>query len=702
MWARWLLPLLGTLAAVGFAQTSDQQRRNPVVGDTNQQPSRVHEDSPLLAELRRSSTTGIFVEVLSSARSCQVRVNGRWVLHHAKAGSASPGSNVFEQEVSLHGLYTVVVHPVTGRRTASAFSPGQVPAGGYSGLEDLLAGVQPGRVVVLCALGEAALSLDAAGQRLFRALNTSFAPDLQTRSMLALVAVKDGNVLAEGYAPNLHALSGGDHDPTLRLAATVPVSRSGHVTCSAPDTLHERLRHQFCSRYDGYRGLCGCAGRPLPPPTPAPFADTSRFPYPVVVVASNRPRYLYRCLSSLLANRGLDPVKVVVFSDRHSTEERRLLRLLDVTLHEHKSEPTGPRPLVSRIGFHYSYMLAAAFAMFPEADKLVVLEEDLEVSPDFISYFQQTQHLLDVDVSLYCISAWNDHGYNHSVGDVRQLYRVGGLPGLGWMLTRRLWEEELLPHWPDETTAFDWDMLVRQPARRRGRECVIPDVSRTYHFGFQGDHVGAAMQYKYYLDHALNTQPEVRLRDVQDMVAPRYTAQLLAHFKDAVKLDGTQSALTCTDIIPKTTPETPANQTYMLFIRMLNAGDTDRWLKVATCLNLWDLDARGDAQGVWRFWYNGRRVLVVGVPYSPLTTFAMTHGSGRALLYTGTRSPAQARRGRWPPGLPRPGPQDRRARFRMALAASGLQADQLAEAEEEDDEYEDEEAPGQLEDPTAA
>ena len=39
------------------------------------------------------------------------------------------------------------------------------------------------------------------------------------------------------------------------------------------------------------------------------------------------------------------------------------------------------------------------------------------------SYFDQTHWLLDKDVSLYCVSAWNDHGYRHTVGDPAQLYR---------------------------------------------------------------------------------------------------------------------------------------------------------------------------------------------------------------------------------------------------------------------------------------
>ena len=68
--------------------------------------------------------------------------------------------------------------------------------------------------------------------------------------------------------------------------------------------------------------------------------------------------------------------------------------------------------------------------------------------PDFFSYFSQTLRLLEEDTSLYCISAWNDQGYEHTSGDPSQLYRVETMPGLGWILKRSLYKEELEPKWP--------------------------------------------------------------------------------------------------------------------------------------------------------------------------------------------------------------------------------------------------------------
>lgn len=61
-----------------------------------------------------------------------------------------------------------------------------------------------------------------------------------------------------------------------------------------------------------------------------------------------------------------------------------------------------------------------------------MLEEDIDVAPDFFSYFSQTVGLLEEDQSVYCVSAWNDQGYAHSTADPALLYRVETMPGLGW------------------------------------------------------------------------------------------------------------------------------------------------------------------------------------------------------------------------------------------------------------------------------
>ena len=41
---------------------------------------------------------------------------------------------------------------------------------------------------------------------------------------------------------------------------------------------------------------------------------------------------------------------------------------------------------------------------------MIIVEDDLEIAPDFFEYFTATLPLLRSDPSLWCVSAWNDNG----------------------------------------------------------------------------------------------------------------------------------------------------------------------------------------------------------------------------------------------------------------------------------------------------
>ena len=66
------------------------------------------------------------------------------------------------------------------------------------------------------------------------------------------------------------------------------------------------------------------------------------------------------------------------------------------------------------------------------------------------------------------------------------------------------------PKWPTPDLFWDWDMWMRMDSNKKGRECVIPDVSRTYHFGAKGLNMNVFFQESYFKKHTLNTEPNVK------------------------------------------------------------------------------------------------------------------------------------------------------------------------------------------------
>lgn len=221
----------------------------------------------------------------------------------------------------------------------------------------------------------------------------------------------------------------------------------------------------------------------------------------LLVMAHARPEYLRRCLSSVVSYKTTWPMVVSIDcqdGDMHADVRKVVSDVqsttgggapLDVWHHDVSyagdRNDDGQETLLDvrsykRIARHYRWAIRRAFKT-QHIDRIVVLEDDMEVAPDFFSYFDHLAPLLHSDPTLFCISAWNDNGKGDIVSDAEQLHRTDFFPGLGWMLTRSLWEE-LEPGWPE----VYWDDWLRSHKRTRGRQCIRPEISRTANFGAKG------------------------------------------------------------------------------------------------------------------------------------------------------------------------------------------------------------------------
>jgi len=154
-----------------------------------------------------------------------------------------------------------------------------------------------------------------------------------------------------------------------------------------------------------------------------------------------------------------------------------------------------------KIARHYGWALNQTLTEMAY-EQVVIVEDDLEISPDFFEYFTATLPILKADKSLWCVSAWNDNGKTGLINESSPelLYRTDFFPGLGWMLTKDLWRE-IMVKWPKSY----WDDWMREPQHRKGRSCIRPEVSRTKTFGKIG--VSNGMFYEKHLKYiVLNKQ----------------------------------------------------------------------------------------------------------------------------------------------------------------------------------------------------
>lgn len=169
-----------------------------------------------------------------------------------------------------------------------------------------------------------------------------------------------------------------------------------------------------------------------------------------------------------------------------------------------------------------------------ETQRVIVLEEDIDIAPDFFSYFGRTATLLDSDPDLYAVSAFNDNGQALHVSDHTRLLRSDFFPGLGWMMNRDLWME-IGERWAPNGY---WDDWLRDPDIRKGRQVIRPEVCRSYHFGRDG---GASKNiFKKFLDNIDLNQANVLWSEIDLSYLDRqtYDANYLKQVERATPVKG--------------------------------------------------------------------------------------------------------------------------------------------------------------------
>eukprot|EP00762_Andalucia_godoyi_P000912 ANDGO_03779.mRNA.1 hypothetical protein len=216
---------------------------------------------------------------------------------------------------------------------------------------------------------------------------------------------------------------------------------------------------------------------------------------PVVIFAYNRGEDLRRTLNQVFKYLPEDgSYDVFVSQDGFDESVKKVAsEFASVTLWQHPHEldhvvPPGESQSYHHIAQNYRRGLTKVFEHDAGYDAVIILEDDLLVAPDFFEYMRAMLPVMQNDDSILCTSAFNDNGKQEHVKDPMALYRSDFFPGLGWMMTRELWDE-LGPIWCKPNGGY-WDDWLREPDHRKQRSCIRPEISRTKTFGKEGTSAG--------------------------------------------------------------------------------------------------------------------------------------------------------------------------------------------------------------------
>ena len=234
-----------------------------------------------------------------------------------------------------------------------------------------------------------------------------------------------------------------------------------------------------------------------PPPAPPPPPVNALGSVAIAILAHDRLDYFPACLQSVLAARNSDQFTVAISMDSpahfesfkslsHSTNEGKH----PIEFWEHVIPTNGETfPAEAGITRHLKVLFDKAFQTF---EFVIVLEDDLVVSPDFFEFFQATGHVLPLSSGsgIYCVSAWNDQALKGFILDESRVMRTSFYPGLGVMFHRTFWVDAMDKEWPFLSSP-DWgyDWWIRRHSSVKTKDCIIPEMPRTHHIARHGIHV---------------------------------------------------------------------------------------------------------------------------------------------------------------------------------------------------------------------
>ena len=338
---------------------------------------------------------------------------------------------------------------------------------------------------------------------------------------------------------------------------------------------------------------------------------------PVVLLTCNRAQLLDGTLHSILQVDGISRENLILMQDGKLESIQRMAKKYRVEIYQNDlpQRKRGGNDGAARIATHYKWSLSKAFELRPDAPCIIIIEDDLLFSPDFYRYFEYNAALLEEDPSLMAISSWNDNGFKGKVNDKYMIQRTEYFPGLGWLLTRKLYKDELEEKWPSS----HWDHWLRSASTHKGREIAYPQVPRTFHNGILGTFMDINTHNKYFRDIDYNRKEVIwndNLAQFKNEPTYRYASASVYdarltylisqchHVKSLMDLASTDTNSNNSDnkkimcIWINVDPEPPEN--HVQEFQMMGAF-----------FHLWHEHRRTSHRGVHEFYYNDKYILLL-------------------------------------------------------------------------------------------
>ncbi|CAD5116276.1 DgyrCDS5183 [Dimorphilus gyrociliatus] len=463
-------------------------------------------------------------------------------LYSGKGNEESPkicinGKYVFAKDLNDagRGFNIAIVNPKT--KSYSRIGRFDTYLQDSSNLEIFLEMLNEGDIILAVVNDDASRKLTETARRLFSDLGSAMIQNLKFRDSWIYIGQKglDGFgeteqfclekvfVYLEFAGPN------GKWPRVIDKRLCVSTKLKGTKIRPDPMSRKNEKRRKFCSKYDGYEDFC--EGRIDEPLTPSPLTDGTMgnnpiFDIPIVVVPGLNQNTLRMQLETLLMQPGLRSNKVTVMYDEKFPEAGELAELFSFKTYKLTSS--------TKYSVQIQKALENIWILYSSAKHVIILEEEVIVSPDFLLFHSQLLPILEKDHTLVGTNSWNPNGFKgHSIAN-SLVTRSNFFPGYGFLLKRSYYEAFMQKNFEECCSKRSWNTWDIQA----GYEVLVPDVSRVFRRPFDGLSQQANMLSEFLnRDRVTNIESKVTLKNTEILQRNAYIAYMKSRIKSATVLD---------------------------------------------------------------------------------------------------------------------------------------------------------------------
>jgi len=258
---------------------------------------------------------------------------------------------------------------------------------------------------------------------------------------------------------------------------------------------------------------------------------------------------------------------------------------------------------------HYEKSLKRVWELHSNKDKVIVIEEDLILSPDFLYTLALLSEIFRKDQTISAIQMWNPNSYDIVNGSIELIYRVDQFYGLGYLIRRSFYEKNIKNSFQECCSKRVWDKWTFSETS----SFLMPDISRIFRRPIDGNRLNTKyLETLFNQKRKTNLNPFPSLTNIDTLRKDKYDAYLIKSINSATLIKSLEKCQTISNEMFDLIQNQNISGTFKFIYQQESGNDVQSLIPILPCFGLFSHEPLGLYNGILRFYSNRYHFYLVG------------------------------------------------------------------------------------------